>query len=194
LDCIEKLFNLSLTPLQKKSIQRKDEQGHSDRIQFCNWLKSFLDLSFDEDEIWRIVKSNIGKFVQLNKNVKELLGQLQKEYTLVLLTNGGTENQQLKINHTGLNDFFSSDKILISASIGFSKPDPEAFQMVEKLFHQKTQFYMIGDHWEKDILGAKNKGWKAIYLNADSKHSEMENVKIISSLLELKPALNELRY
>ena len=194
LDCIEKLFNLKLTPPQKVVLQKKDQEGHSNRIQFCKEIKSLLNLSQYQDQIWEMIKTNIGKFVQLNKNAKEVLQELQKEYELVLLTNGGSKNQQNKIHQTGLQDFFSHKKILISGTIGFSKPDPSAFQIVEQIFPSNAQFYMVGDHWENDIIGAKNVGWKAIYLDTKSEHSDFENVKTISSLLELKQALDEFRY
>ena len=81
------------------------------------------------------------------------------------MTNGGTENQNRKIKQTGLNQFFPTNRIFISEEMGCRKPDPEAFQMVQNQFPSVNQFIMIGDHFEKDILGAKIFGWEAIYLN-----------------------------
>ena len=165
LDCIEEVFNIQLNSEQKKVIEEKDQQGHSDRMEFSKWLKTCLDLNLPIDLIWEKIKNNIGYFVQLNQNANEVLRQLQKHYELVLLTNGGTENQKRKIQQTGLYQFFPSDRIFISEKLGFSKPDSEAFQIVQNQFPLTQQFIMIGDHYEKDILGAKNFGWEAIYLN-----------------------------
>jgi len=192
LRCIESVFEIQLNEAQKKAIEQRDDRGHSDRIIFCEWLRSFLILSPDVDTIWQSIRSNIGYFVRFNKDTETVLSSLQKDYELILLTNGGTENQQRKIKQTELEHFFQKERIFISESIGYSKPNPKAFEVVEKLFDEGTQFYMIGDHWEKDILGAINFGWRAIYLSPKKKGDfSNEKIKCISSLSALKKALNE---
>ena len=168
LHCIENLFKVQLSVAQKKAIQLKDAQGHSDRIVFCEWLRIYLELSVPASTIWSKIKENIGFFVKLNKGVIPMLKQLKSQYELVLLTNGGTSNQQRKIRQTGLDRFFTTDKTFISESIGFSKPDPRAFQIIQNQFKTKCSFCMVGDHWEKDILGALHFGWKAIYVNREN--------------------------
>ena len=192
-NCIEKVFDIQLTRQQKVMIEKKDEQGHSDRIAFCQWLKIFLNLNESSDLIWENIKNNIGFFVKLNPHTISTLSLLQNEYELVLLTNGGTENQKRKIIQTGLSQFFSSNRIFISEAIGFSKPNSEAFQIVQNQFSSIQQFIMIGDHFEKDILGAKNFGWEAIYLNSNN-YPKDENALTISSLKDLKQILHELRH
>jgi len=179
LNCIENLFDIQLTFSQKMAIEEKDKKGHSDRMDFCKWLKPYLNLNQSVEFIWETIKTNIGYFVKLNQNAKGVLQQLQDDYELVLLTNGGTENQKRKINQTGLNQFFPTNRIFISEKIGCRKPDSAAFQMVQNQFPLANQFIMIGDHFEKDILGAKNFGWEAIYLNP---------------LKDLNQILNELRH
>lgn len=191
LDCIEKVFKVDLSIAQKKEIEQQDEQGHSDRLPFCKWLKLFLKVPLQEKEIWDLIRKNIADFVRLDKDATSILSELQKKYELVVLTNGGTENQKRKIVKTGLNHFFSFEKIFISQAIGYDKPNPKAFQKVAAHFDSNASFFMIGDHWENDVLGAQKFGWKAIYVNPTSQHSAMENVKIIPSLQSLNKALNE---
>lgn len=193
INCIEKTFHLKLSRSQKNKIQQQDQQGHSNRIRFCKWLKTYLQIPLVEEEVWKKIKDNIGKFVKLNHSVKEVLLKLQMNYDLVLLTNGGEENQKKKIRHSGLYEFFPSNKIFISGALGYSKPDPRIFQTIEDRFPSTVQFYMIGDHLENDILGAMRFGWKAIFLNPNSQSIDNENVKAIANLLELKKALDEFR-
>ena len=58
LDCIEEVFNIQLNSEQKKVIEEKDQQGHSDRMEFSKWLKTCLDLNLPIDLIWEKIKNN----------------------------------------------------------------------------------------------------------------------------------------
>ena len=164
INCIEKLFDMQLTAQQKSAIEEKDEQGHSNRLEFCKWLKTYLNLNQSVDSIWKKIKNNLGYFVKLNQHADEVLHQLQKNHELVLLTNGGTENQNRKIKETGLNQFFPTNRIFISEKMGCRKPERKAFQIVQNQFPSASQFIMIGDHFKKDILGAKNFGWVILFM------------------------------
>lgn len=192
LDCIASIFKLKLTAPQKKAIEKQDGQGHVDRIFFCSWLKSFLAIPLEVNHIWELIRQNIGRFVTLDIHAEMILSQAQMEYELVLLTNGGIENQNRKITQTKLNRFFTKDRIFISEAIGYQKPNLKIFQWVANQFDENRSFVMIGNHWENDILGAQQFGWKAVYINSEKQDSKTENVKIISSLLSLNKALNEL--
>lgn len=186
LNCLEQVFNLQLSFSQKKAIQLKDEMGHSDRLFFCEWLQAYLRIPLPVETIWASIKENIGFFVTLNEGAETTLQQLKSKYDLILLTNGGTSNQHRKIKQTGLDAFFSVDKIFISETIGFDKPNPKAFQVVQDQFEIDTQFCMIGDNLEKDIFGAIQFGWNAIYLS----NRPIANVSTIASLIQLKDVLN----
>jgi len=193
LDCIESLFKIPLSKEQKKEIAFWDEQGHSHRIIFCQRLKEILTLRQEAIIIWNLIRSNIGFHVRIEKEVQSVLEELKKTFELVILTNGGTENQRRKIEQAQLTDFFTEDEIFISEMIGFDKPDPRAFQFVRDKFAPGTQFCMIGDHWEKDILGALKFGWQAIYLNSKEKKQFYENVIEISNIPELIRLTNDFR-
>jgi len=161
--CIQSIFNIPLNPTQQQLIERQDKEGYANRMDFCQWLKNFFSIPLSVDTIWHSIKTNIGYFVNLNAHARQVLQQLQYQHELVLLTNGGTENQLRKIHQTGLNEFFPSNKIFISEALGCQKPNPTIFQIVQNQFPMHSAFYMIGDHWENDILGALQCGWKTIY-------------------------------
>jgi len=176
---------------QESEIERKDNEGHSNRIQFCDWLKRYLNLAQPVDIIWEKISKNIGFFVELNHDVEKILPRLQINYRLVLLTNGGTENQRNKIKQTGLDQFFAEDLIFISEEVGCRKPDASIFHMVQDRFTSNDQFIMIGDHFEKDILAAKKIGWETIHLSPQKKKTD-DFYLSISTLSDLIPTLHEL--
>ena len=193
LECIENVFDISLSTLQRDVIQEQDEQGHSDRLFFCTWLQSYLQIPEKAVVIWSRIKNNISYFVKLNRDATEVLTGLQAKYECILLTNGGAANQQRKIIQTGLNQFFPSNNIFISEELGCKKPELKAFQLVERQFRAATHFCMIGDHWEKDILGAKNAGWYAVHYTNNSLPTSLENVARVPSLLDLTNVLNNFK-
>ena len=58
------------------------------------------------------------------------------------------------------------DQLIVSAGVGVVKPDVKIFRMAEEKWGMKPEnTFMIGDSLENDIAGAKNAGWKTIWMN-----------------------------
>ena len=58
----------------------------------------------------------------------------------------------------------------ISAELGFLKPDPGAFEaMQKKLGLFPGELAMVGDSWSDDAEGALNAGWTALWVNRKGK-------------------------
>lgn len=58
----------------------------------------------------------------------------------------------------------------VSAELGFLKPDPGAFEALQKklgLF--PGELAMVGDNWSDDVEGALNAGWTALWVNRKGK-------------------------
>ncbi len=90
---------------------------------------------------------------------------LAGRYRLALLTNGPPDIQRHKIDGTGLRDCFES--VFVSGEVGVAKPDPAVFDMVlEQLDATAATTVMIGDNWERDVVGARSAGWSAIWVSA----------------------------
>jgi putative hydrolase of the HAD superfamily len=90
---------------------------------------------------------------------------LAGRYRLALLTNGPPDIQRHKIDGTGLRDCFEA--VFVSGEVGVAKPDLAVFDMVlEKLDATAASTVMIGDNWERDVLGARAAGWSAIWVSA----------------------------
>ncbi len=105
--------------------------------------------------------------VTLFAEVKELLSMLKEQgKQLAILTNGEEEHQTMKIKQLELDKWISKKDIFISGSYGIAKPNREIFDIVEtKLDRDPAEIVYIGDSYEKDIIGAKQAGWKAIWMN-----------------------------
>ncbi|MBM4765474.1 HAD family hydrolase [Bacillus sp. B15-48] len=107
------------------------------------------------------------KNISLFPEVEELLNVLTKEgKQLGILTNGEEKHQAMKIKQLGLSRWVSEEKIFISGTIGHAKPKREVFDFIEeKMNLDQSKTVYIGDNFEKDIIGAKQAGWQAVWMN-----------------------------
>ena len=107
------------------------------------------------------------KNITLFPEVEELLNLLYKEgKQLGILTNGEEKHQAMKIKQLSLSRWIPTKMTFISGTIGHAKPKREVFDYIEqKLNLDPTKTVYIGDNFEKDIIGAKQAGWQAIWMN-----------------------------
>ncbi|WP_416147477.1 HAD family hydrolase [Salipaludibacillus sp. HK11] len=105
--------------------------------------------------------------ITLYEEVEQLLDFLLAENKqLAVLTNGEEGHQSMKIRQLNLARWIPAEHIFISGSVGHAKPTKEVFQIIEnKLLLNKTKTVYIGDSFENDIVGAKQAGWQAIWMN-----------------------------
>ncbi|UOQ49590.1 HAD family hydrolase [Gracilibacillus caseinilyticus] len=99
----------------------------------------------------------------------EVLGKLQGDYQLIMLTNGSPDLQNTKLTITPeLKPYF--DHIIISGDFGKGKPDPSIFEHVlETAGVPADQALMVGDNLMTDILGANRSGIKSVWINRENK-------------------------
>ena len=122
---------------------------------------------------------------------KELLEALQGKAKMGIITNGFTELQAVRLERTGMTEFF--DHVIISEEVGVAKPDTGIFSHALEVMGNpcKSKILMVGDNPHSDILGGINFGIETCWLNS---HSE-EHVQGISpsytvnSLHQLKDIL-----
>lgn len=107
-------------------------------------------------------------------------------YEMHVITNGFEEIQDIKLDNSGIRDFFGH--IITSEGIGERKPHPIVFEHALQLTNSSAEeSVMIGDDFEADIVGAKQAGWKQVYYNPHG-HEVQENITLqINSLDELIP-------
>lgn len=119
---------------------------------------------------------------------KELLAYLQPKYRLSLLSNGFSEVQYRKINHSHLGRFF--DRIILSEDVGFQKPDKRFFDFALKQNRiQAHEAIMVGDNPETDIAGAQNSGIDQILYQPNTGKTDIQATFTVKSLEEITKIL-----
>lgn len=109
----------------------------------------------------------------------------EKQYPVHLITNGFEETQHLKLQHSGIKDYFTC--IITSESAGSLKPHAGIFEYaMQQTACKPDEALMIGDTLEVDILGAKNAGIHQIYFNPAKPATEaIQPTYSIQSLAEI---------
>ncbi|MGX7111997.1 HAD family hydrolase [Gemella cuniculi] len=98
-----------------------------------------------------------------DKKLIEKLKILKKDYNLVILTNGKSYEQRMKIKKLGLENLF---KLYISEETYLSKPKLEAFKNVlEKNNFEEAETIMVGDSIFHDIQPAERLGLKTCLID-----------------------------
>ncbi len=97
--------------------------------------------------------------------VPELLDALRGRVKIGVVTNGPAVRQRGKLEGIGIlaEDL---DALAISEEVGALKPDPAIFRhALTELDIAADRVTMVGDSWEKDVLGALGGGLRAVWLN-----------------------------
>ncbi len=108
-----------------------------------------------------------------------------KKCAIHLITNGFEETQHQKIRHAGIAHYFS--EVVSSERAMSSKPNPAIFEFaIRQTNASKDTSIMIGDHFEVDVMGAKNFGMDQVYFNpTDRQNNDGSATYEIQSLHEL---------
>lgn len=97
----------------------------------------------------------------------EAVGAVRDLARVALLSNTQTFGLEL-LDRLGITERVRTR--LLSADLGALKPEPAAFEAVQRrlgLF--PGNLVMVGDSWTDDVRGAVDAGWTAIWVNRDAK-------------------------
>jgi len=138
-----------------------------------------------------LAKEFAKEFVRINSEKKavmphtfELMNYLKPHYKMHIITNGFAESQKIKLEKSGLSQYF--EKLFISEHIGAQKPKKAFFEYAIKSCNaRKKESLVIGDSLEADIKGAQNFGLDHVFYNPNKIEYSQEVFKEISSLKEL---------
>jgi putative hydrolase of the HAD superfamily len=107
------------------------------------------------------------------KTPSTLIYLKSKGYHLGVISDGITIKQWEKLIRLGLNHFF--DEVVTSEEAGVEKPDEKIFRLaLDRMGCQPTKSIMIGNKFNKDIIGAINIGMSAILVNSELTPDEKE--------------------
>lgn len=125
------------------------------------------------------------KLTKLFPNTLDTLKALrQRGKQLHVITNGFSEVQYLKLERSGLADFF--DVVICSDKVGVNKPDKRIFhEALMQACAKPFESVMIGDHLETDVLGARAAGIQAVLFDPKKEYKKLQGIKKIRGLSEL---------
>ncbi|WP_019670899.1 HAD family hydrolase [Eudoraea adriatica] len=104
---------------------------------------------------------------------------------ICILTDLTAHIQYRKIEKLNLMDFV--DFLVTSEEVGVEKPHPYIFtRALQKLNCTASEALMIGDSWQKDIVGANAMGIQSIWINHKKEERTVtENIREISRFEEI---------
>lgn len=105
----------------------------------------------------------LGEQTVLNDGAKEVLEYFKiKGCKLYVISNGFSAVQHLKIERSGLKDYFT--KIFLSEDVKEHKPQKAFFDyMLKSSNARKVESLVVGDNFTADIMGAYNAGIDQAY-------------------------------
>lgn len=115
--------------------------------------------------------------ITLFRGARELLLDLRRTYRVGLLTNGPSDMQWPKIERLEIASLF--DAIVVSGDAGIHKPDGRVFEiLLERLQVDAQEAVYVGNSMPIDIVGAKNMGMQAVWVNGQDAHAPEEATKV----------------
>jgi putative hydrolase of the HAD superfamily len=159
--------------------EEKKEPGHHIEIDLKTVFEKLLQT---EDAV--TARKAMEKFrdlstthLRLYAGGKDLLRYLKENgKTVVLLSNAQKVFTLRELEHLGIRDLF--DRIFISSSVGYKKPDPAFFQHALKECGLKAEdCLMIGNDPFCDVEGAKGLGIDTCYIRSALSPEEEKEVR-----------------
>ncbi|UFT99401.1 HAD-IA family hydrolase [Radiobacillus kanasensis] len=168
------------------------------QYQIDAWTKGLFALGFDDpnlgEELAEIFPNMRHSSPFLYEDSLQVLEELQKDYRLLLLTNGSPQLQNTKLTITPeLVPYF--EHIVISGDFGIGKPDPSIFtHALELVSLSPDEVIMVGDNLLTDILGASQAGIPSVWINREEKDvhtvTPTHEIQSLSELPELLRKIN----
>lgn len=114
---------------------------------------------------------------KLVDGAKELLDSIKGKTKIIVITNNLIKEQEGKIKKCNVENYI--DELVTSEEVGFTKPEPEIFHAALKRVNcSPDEVIMVGDSWERDVIGAANVGIKNIWINIFNEPCPDKNLAI----------------
>lgn len=150
-------------------------------------LSDKLNVSFDEVEFAKSYIKHLSNASFVYNDSIKLVQSLNKNYTLVIVTNGLKDVQNSRIRRSIIANYFK--EIVVSEEVGISKPDPKIFEYTLNniKYSDKSRVLIIGDSLTSDIQGGINFGVDTCWYNPNKIQNKLgiNPTYEISNLMEL---------
>ena len=179
-----------LSAAEEMEIRTRDGGGYSPREEFFTWWAARWPVTGGGtgQELWARFRRELPGFIRPDPGAEALLtGLADAGVILGVLTNGAADWQREKLRRTGLAPFFPAARVLVSADLGFDKPDPRAFAcLAEAMGLPAGRILYVGDHKVNDIAGGRRAGMLTCWLRRHQPGDACGDADlVIDSLAEL---------
>jgi putative hydrolase of the HAD superfamily len=133
---------------------------------------------------------DIGRFildhpVEVYPGVKEVLPELQRHYTLIVVTKGDLLDQERKLEKSGLLPFFHHIEIVSEKHVS------NYLKLMEVLGIHPSEFLMVGNSLKSDIIPVLSIGGKAVHIPRQEVWQHENSVKPTEPYVEI-PSMADL--
>lgn len=141
-----------------------DGGGYASKHEVYKTLVREFGLSVSVSELVDDLRTNAFKACAAQSDALAVLERLRlRGVKLGVVTNGSIAAQEQKLKAAGLTPYL--EVCLISEAVGTRKPDPAIFKEAARRFEaEPSACVFIGDHPEKDIVGAQKVGMHTVWL------------------------------
>jgi len=132
---------------------------------FFSNVREKFDLTSSVDDLWHQYRRRLPELVECHPEDLAALAELRAAgWKTAIVTNGMTDNQQGKIDRTGLAALF--DAWCISDEVGIRKPDRGIFELAARRCGSRLDRggWMTGDSVTLDISGGRAAGLRTIWI------------------------------
>jgi putative hydrolase of the HAD superfamily len=142
-----------------------DADGYGEKRLAYQTLCAEFDLQADANELLEDFHANCFRSAHLFPDAQRILAELRSRGArMAIVSNGSSRSQMAKITSTGITEHF--DRILISGSLGVSKPEARIFRLAAySLGVSSAECVFVGDNPERDIVGAGRTGMRTIWIS-----------------------------
>ena len=115
----------------------------------------------------------------LVEGAREVLDYLSNDYEVHMITNGWTDTQHVKLNHSGISDCFG--KVITSDWADAKKPDRKIFDFaLAETGAEREKCLYVGDNYDSDVEGGMKAGWDVVFYNPEKLENPINAPQIVA--------------
>jgi putative hydrolase of the HAD superfamily len=145
-----------------------DGYGYAPRERFFeSMIESYPDSLLSRQIVAKCFYEQVWETPRLADGVLDSLAILQqKGIPLAIVSNGSSQAQLAKVQHSGIEKYF--DAIVVSEEFGVKKPDSTIYlEATSRLKAEPADCWFIGDHPINDVWGSKQVGFRSAWVHLD---------------------------
>ncbi|MCU4754456.1 HAD family hydrolase [Halobacteria archaeon AArc-curdl1] len=121
----------------------------------------------------------------VSSETKRVVERVGNSWPTGILTNGDGRQQRAKIDRHGLDELVAT--VIVSNEIGARKPEPTIFETARERLPAANYVY-VGDTYDEDIVGAREAGFRTVYVQGEDGESSEIDVQTTNTVLTNDPA------